>query len=50
MPFMPKRRSRGCPTLQRLPRPSSKVSSTAPAGAGRVPIRNWKYSVAESVT
>ena len=36
--------------VQRLPRPSSKVRTTAFSGAGRVPIRNWKYSFAESVT
>jgi hypothetical protein len=50
IPFMPYRRIRGWPMLHRLPRPSSKVRTTAFWRAGRVPISNWKYWVAESET
>ena len=49
-PFIPCRRRRGRPTVRTVPRPSSKVRTTALSGAGREPMMCWKYSSTESVT
>ena len=50
MPFIPSRRIKGPPTLQTLPRPSSKVRTTALSGTGPAPTSTRKYSSAPSVT
>ncbi len=42
IPVIPNRRRSGAPTVHRLALPSSKVSTIARSGTGRVPIRNSK--------